>query len=210
MIQSRLLVFPLVLLAALAAVPAWGQAAPRAQAAVDVVLIDVGAIFKEHPYFNQRMKELQADAETAESQVKKERDQLRNMMDELGRIKAGTEEYKNFEAQVFEFKNRLETKVQLQRKELLQREAKIYHQAYQEIQREVEAFAATNSISVVLKFNRETPDPEKPDEILRDLNRPVLFYAKHLDITNYIIDGLKKNMANPVSPASRPSVPPRR
>jgi Skp family chaperone for outer membrane proteins len=187
------------------------SAAPAAPA-VDIVLIDVGAIFKQYPYFKARMNELQADVEAAEAKIKKDRDHLRSMMDELGRIKAGTQEYKDFEAQVFEFRSKLDTNVQLQRKEFLSREAKIYHQAYQEVQQEVAAFAKANSISVVLKFNREAPDPEKPDEIIRDLNKPVLYHAGHLDITNYIIDLLAKRAggANPAAnTGSRQGVPER-
>jgi Skp family chaperone for outer membrane proteins len=194
--------FGSLLVVALAAATAPAQpAASRSTAApsVDVVLIDIGAVFKEHPYFSARMKELQADVEAAEAQIKKERDQLRNMMDELGRIKAGTQEYKDFETQVFEFRSKLDTKVQLQRKEFLQREAKIYHQAYQEVQREVEAFAAANNISIVLKFNREAPDPEKPEEIIRDLNKPVLYYAKYLDITPHIVKQLREKMPAPTA-----------
>ena len=209
--MNKTFVLVVALLATMTAAGASAQsAAPAATPNVAIVLIDVGAIFKAHPYFNARMKELQADVEAAEAQIKKERDQLRTMMEELSRIKAGTQEYKDFEAQVFETRNKLDTKVQLQRKEFLSREAKIYHQAYQSVQQEVEAFARTNNISVVMKFNREAPDPEKPDEIIRDLNKPVLYYAKQLDITDYIVQGLTRRMEGGPSAtpsATRPAVP---
>ncbi len=201
-------------LLAWAAPPAGAQAqgaAPAASPSIAVVLIDVAAVFKEHPYFNARMKELQADVDAAEATIKKQRDQLRSMMEELGRIKAGTEEYKRFEEQVFKFRSELDAKVQLQRKEFLQREAKIYYQAYQEVQREVEAFAAANNISIVLKFNRDPPDPEKPDEIVRDLNKPVLYYARYLDITPHIIKQLREKMPVPTANTQNGPVPfPRR
>ena len=190
------------LVSAMAATAAAQQpAAPAAtQASVDVVLVDIQAVFKEHPYFNQRMKEFQTDAEAAEAQIKKERDQLRTMMEELGRIKAGTQEYKDFEAQVFEARTKLDTKIQLQRKEFVQREAKIVHQAYQEIQQIVERFATANNISVVLKFNRDPADPENPTAIARDLQGPVVYYAKYLDITPHIIK-LMKERAQSAGPA---------
>jgi len=104
----------------------------------------------------------------------------------------------------------LNVRFQLQKKEFSKTEAKIYYMVYQEIQQEVDAFAQANGIAVVLKFKSEQADAEKPDEVLTELNKPVIWYARNLDITPIILESLNRRALQTERPSNGPVNLPRR
>lgn len=162
------------------------------QAGNAVALIDIGYIFKNHTLFKQRMADLQADMERAEQVMKKEADSLRGLREKLNNYRAGTPDYNDLEAKIAKDSADLNVRYQLQKKEFAKAEAKIYYGVYQEIHQEVNAFAQANGVAAVLKFSSEPCDPEKPDEVLRDLNKPVIYWSRNLDITQVILDSLNR------------------
>jgi Skp family chaperone for outer membrane proteins len=81
---------------------------------------------------------------------------------------------------------------------------------YQEIQQEVDAFAQANGIAVVLKFKSEQADADKPDEVLTELNKPVIWYARNLDITAVILESLNRRALQTERPSNGPVNLPRR
>ena len=55
----------------------------------NIALLDVSYIFKNHPRFKAMMEEMKADVERAESDVNKERDTLRKLVEQTGRFPQG-------------------------------------------------------------------------------------------------------------------------
>jgi hypothetical protein len=93
----------------------------------------------------------------------------------------------------------MNVRIQLQRKEFLVREAKIYNQVYQEIAKEVEMFAAANGISAVLRVNGDQVDPNDPQAVLQNINRQVVYFSRNLDITGVILDRLNRDAGRPAA-----------
>jgi Skp family chaperone for outer membrane proteins len=176
----------------------------------EIALIDIGVIFKNHTRFKAHMADLQADMERAEQQMKKERDSLRGLSEQLGGYKAGSVEYKQLEEEITKRSADLNVRFQLQKKEFAKTEAKTYYMVYQEIQQEVDAFAQANGIAVVLKFKSEQADADKPDEVLTELNKPVIWYARNLDITAVILESLNRRALQTERPSNGPVNLPRR
>jgi len=178
-----------------------------------IALIDVNYIFKNHAGFKALKDELNAEVEQAEAQVKRDRETLRKLAEELQLYKKGSPQYKQLEEQMAKLQADVSVRVQMQKKDFIEREAKIFHQVYQQIFQHVRYYAQTNGISAVLKFNGDPVDPSKPETILRDLNKPVVWYAEHLDITPVILNSLNQpgmsRSVPPSGPASRtgPTVP---
>ena len=176
----------------------------------EIALIDIGVIFKNHTRFKAHMADLQSDMERAEQQMKKERDSLRALSEQLNAYKAGTVEYKQLEEEITKRSADLNVRFQLQKKEFAKTEAKTYYMVYQEIQQEVDAFAQANGIAVVLKFKSEQADADKPDEVLTELNKPVIWYARNLDITPIILESLNRRALQTERPSNGPVSLPRR
>jgi Skp family chaperone for outer membrane proteins len=176
----------------------------------EIALIDIGVIFKNHTRFKAHMSDLQADMERAEQQMKKERDSLRALSEQLNAYKAGTVEYKQLEEEITKRSADLNVRFQLQKKEFGKTEAKTYYMVYQEIQQEVDAFAQANGIAVVLKFKSEQADVDKPEEVLTELNKPVIWYARNLDITPMILESLNRRALQTEQRSNGPVNLPRR
>lgn len=194
--------------------PAMAPVVAAAPGGTAIAVLDVSYVFKNHARFKTMMQQMQAQVEAAEQEVKKEREQLKQLAERLEEHRAGTPDYKQLEEQLARKQSDLNTKIQLQKKEFLQQEAKVYHTVYQEMMQEVDYYAATNGIGLVLRFNGDPVDAQKPEDVLRQINQPIIWFPKGRDITPEVLARLNRPAVNPglstPQPASRPGVPPLR
>jgi Skp family chaperone for outer membrane proteins len=167
-----------------------------------LALLDVSRIFKNHQRFKGMMEDMKADVERAEAQVKSERDAISQLADRLQEFHKGTPEYKQMEEDLAKRQAELAVRVNLQKNEFLQREAKIYNSVYQEIWQATDYFCKQNRIDMVLRFNSDQVDVDRPDSVLAFINKPVVWYDRGLDITDAILQDLNRTAINP-GPASR-------
>ena len=117
-------------------------------------------------------------------------------------LNKGTTDYNDMEKDLAKRQADLQVQVQLQKNEFLQREAKIYHNVYQEIWQATDYFCKQNRIDMVLRFNGEAVDVNRPDSVLTYINKPVVWYDPGLDITDQILQELNRTAINP-GPANR-------
>jgi Skp family chaperone for outer membrane proteins len=193
-------------------VPVFSQNPARPTAGPRLALLDVSHIFKNHLRFKAYMDEMKADVERAEAQVKQQDEAIQKMVENLQGYKVGSQDYKALEEEIANRRAKLAIAVQMQRKDFLQREARIYHNVYREIEQELNAFCQSNAIAMVLRFNGEPVDVDKPDSVMVWINRPVVWYNQGLDITQYILDALNRRNPPPAGsnigrPPAGPNVP---
>jgi outer membrane protein len=203
--------------------------APLAQAqqqfAGGVAIIDLSYIFKNHERFKAMTEAMRADVLHAEEVLKRSRtdiEALTKRLTDLGNeLRKDSPEYKQLDADLTRKKIDLSTQVSQQKKEFLEKEAKIYYNVYSEVIDEVKFFAERNRISIVLRFNGDPITDSDPQEILKQLNKQVVYYNQAVDITPHILKAINDRTARaPGSvpgtqtvPGLRPSptgVPPRR
>jgi len=158
---------------------------------VPVALLDVSRIFQEHARFKQMREAMMADVQMAEANAKAEGEAIKGLMEQLRGVPSGSPEYKAMDEQIAVRQGNLEARVRLQRKEFVQREAKIYHYVYLEVLQEVHYYAQTNRIAMVLRFSGEQIDPENPESVIKGINKPVVWYNPQFDITNAILQKLQ-------------------
>lgn len=170
----------------------------------DIALIDIGKLYKDNPRFKQHMEDLQGRMQQAENVFKDEREKLRSLAEQLKDHQAGSPNYVDLERQIAKKKSDLTVAVELQRKEFLKDEAKIHYMIYQQIWDAVDEYARANGIVAVLKFNSDKADVEKPEDILRDLQKPVMWYHAALDITPAIQQMILSRLARGNGPATSP------
>jgi Skp family chaperone for outer membrane proteins len=171
--------------------PAPAQAPARApQARPQIYLLDVSAVFKQHRRMQAMMEDMKKDVERAEQAVKAERDKIRQLAERLKEFRSGTPDYRALEEDLTKAQADLSVRVQLQKKEFLQREAKIFYSVYQEVQQELNYLASQTGVMMVLRTTSEQPDVENPQEVLAYLNRDVIWNTPQVDITSHIIKRL--------------------
>ncbi len=194
--KSQLAAVLCVAAMAVVEVPAFGQApgqaAPAAGSsagpATHVAVIDVGYIFKNHARFKAAMDKMKDEVMAAENGLKAERDRINGLMEQIKGFNVGTPEYKKLEAEIAKAQGDFNVNAQLQKKDFMDREAKVYLQVYTEIEKAVEQFAREHRIAVVHRFDGEPVDNSDRNQILRGITKPIVYLEPGIDIT---IDILK-------------------
>jgi Skp family chaperone for outer membrane proteins len=174
-----------------------GPPSAQSMAGVRIALLDVGRIFKSHERFKAMMQGMKADVENAERAVKNEQAEIKTLDEKSQDFHKGTVEYNQMEKELANRQAALSVKVTLQKNEFLQREAKIYHSVYQEICQVTDYFAKQHRIDMVLRFNSEEVDVDRPDSVLSRINNPVVCYDRGLDITDQILAQVNRTSVNP-------------
>ena len=176
-----------------------------------IALLDVSHIFKKHARLKAMMDEMKQEVSRAEAWVKNENDALTKLKERLRDFRPGSPEYKSLEETVAKRHSELAVRIQQQKREFLQREAKIYHNVYQEIQQEANYYCAAKGVAVVLRLTREPAEVDDPNSVLARINKAVVTYDKNLDITDLILSQLNRRPVggnpNPIGSRQRPGVP---
>ncbi|QGJ69693.1 Hypothetical protein PBC10988_13750 [Planctomycetales bacterium 10988] len=155
-----------------------------------MAIVDLSYIFQHHKRFQQETEGMKQEVEQREQYFKQQRDGLIQMVEELKRWKPSSPEYKQKEAQIAQTKAKLETDLQLQKKEFVEREASMYHKAYREIVDEVKLYSESNGVMLVFRFNGNMIDPAEgpqPNEVMKQLNKAVVYHNPSIDITPVIL-----------------------
>jgi Skp family chaperone for outer membrane proteins len=177
-----------------------------------VALIDLPYVLKNHAGFNHRLEELRREAEGAENALKVKRDEIQKVMVQLDDLNRGSPDFKKLEEEITKRQAGLSVDVNITKKKFQEAEAKIYYEVYQAILAEVRYYAEANRITLVLKFNGDEANKDNPDEIMREMQKMVLYYNPVIDITPIILDRMKGQQpraaagTNPA--AQRPGVQP--
>ena len=198
--QLSTVVAGIVLILTLAAYHAPAQRAGVPGAATQpgpAVMLDISYIFKNHVRFKGMMSDMKADVGRVQAQLKEEGKTIRNLGERLKELRAGTADYKSLEEEGAKRAADLQVQMTLSRKEFLQQEAKIYYTVYKEILQEVEYYATSNNIGMVFRFNGDPVEMGRPDDVLRDINKSVVYFSKNLDITPVILERLNSRGGAP-------------
>lgn len=183
----------------------WDLPAARAQQATtpEVVLVDVGYIFQNHEGFKAMRAELKAAVTQAETEVQAKRNQMRDLAKQLGDMQQGTPEYNDLETKLTKDQADLNVHVAVQRKKFIEHETKMMHEIYKEITDEVAYYCKQKGIRLAVRFEGDPVADDNPDEVIKLINRHVVFYDQAIDITPVILNELNQRAKKPT--AARPT-----
>lgn len=173
-----------------------------------IALVDMNKVFQNHMRFKAAMDDLKKDITNYEAGLGDQRKQAAHMNEQLANYRPGTPEYKQVESQLAQLAANAQVGMAMQKKEFLEREAKVYYQAYMEVAEQVNQIAARNNIALVLSYNGEPINAEDRASILQGVNRAVV-YQRELDITPLVLERLNRG-AMPAAMGARPAIPQRR
>jgi Skp family chaperone for outer membrane proteins len=199
----------LVVYSATAQGPGRPAASPQ-MAAPTIAVVDVGYIFKWHTGFKAMKDSLEAEMKQAADLFKQRAETIDKQVTQLKGMPPGTEAYKQLEESVAKSRADLQIQYQLQQKEFAVKEANIYHTVFQAIEKEVGYVARQNGVIAVFRFNGDPVDPGEPANIIRNVNKQLIWFDTALDMTPEIVRRLNlKNgtqTANPSLPGQRSGV----
>ncbi len=152
-----------------------------------VAVLDVAKVFEGNPVFKDRMKAIQTEAEQFKAKMEAEQNAIRLEAEKLGTFTPESAEYRQLESQLEQRTATLRTTARQTNTDMLNREAKIYFDAYSQMQSVVTAAAAEYGISLVIRFDSGPIDASNRGEVVKGVNRNVVF-QKNLDLTSMVIE----------------------
>jgi len=170
--------------------PAAPAPAPaRAAGGQNVALLDVSYLFEKLPHFKAYMQQVTDDAQKAQDEVKREEQEIKKLAESAEAVR-GTPKFKAIEEEITRRRGDLAVKIELQRRNFQQRQAKIYLSVYKEVQDQASLVCSQYGYDIVLRFNGDPVDAENPQSVLTYINRPVVWYAEQRDITPFVLKSI--------------------
>ncbi len=111
--------------------------------------VDVAYIFKNNEGIKRQVKAVEDNLKAFDTELTAKREQLKTSLEQLKTYQAGSADYTAQEEKVASMESKLRLDMARKRKELADREAKIYYDNYQLISAGVQAIAEYHKISLV-------------------------------------------------------------
>ena len=176
---------------------AWSQQDPKGAAAPNVPhkvgLIDMAHVFKNYKKFEQLREDLKLEISASEEKAKAVQQETTTLQQQLKTFTEGSPEYTKTEKQLVQKAAEFEGFRREKSREFLKKESQIYSQIYHEVEDVVKLYANQFGYTLVIRFNREDPETDNPQQVLQNMNRQVVFYREDDDITQKILNKLNKN-----------------
>ena len=179
------------------------MAQQQAPAGTRVAVIDVSAIFRDHPGFRSDMEAMKQKVKAFEATLQKRGSEIKQHQQQMQSFKPGSAEFKQLEAKILKIQAGGQADAKLKQKDFLEEESKIYYKTYKEVEAEVAKFAQRYGIGLVVRFNAGEIDPTVRASVLEGVNRAVVYQAG-LNITGSV---LKQIQAKYPNMASKPRTP---
>lgn len=162
-----------------------GQSFAQMQPGI-VAVLDVAEVFKENKSFNTQLNAIRNEAKALNEQFQVSMKQLQERAGVLNNYNPGTPERRAKEAELEQDQTKMRTQFRQANEDLLNREAALYNRTYQQLQTVVGQLANQHGISMVLRFDRSQVNPDVRTEVVKVVNRAVVF-QKNLDLTDMVI-----------------------
>lgn len=174
-----------------------------------VAVIDIAKVLKQHPGLNQAMEVMKQDVQRFDAEFRTRVKEVESLREQTQQYEPGSAEYKSLEGRILKMQADINIEATQKKKAFLEREAHIYHSAYEEIVAEVSSFAEQNGIGLVVRFNSDPIDGDNRQSVLEGVNRDVI-YQRNSNITNHIIDRLIRASTARADSPGLGTQPPRR
>jgi Skp family chaperone for outer membrane proteins len=186
----------LVAIVATIVMPLANQAAAQDESSAGglVAVLDVARVFKENQNFESKMASIKSEADGLKSQIEAQMTALQGEAQQLVQYEVGSSERNQLEASLEQRQTSLRTKARQAEADLLNREARIYYETYEEMKSVVGSIAGQHGIALVLRFDSSPIDPENRPEVIKGVNRSVVFHRK-LDLTSMVISKMGTSTA---------------
>jgi Skp family chaperone for outer membrane proteins len=147
-----------------------------------IAVVDMSYVFKNHKRHQAAVEQIKAEMTATEGELKADSEKIRQMEEQRNTFNPGAPEYKQIDEELARNIAEFKLKMDRLRKGFMEREAKAYYDAYLEINGSVMQYATSNNIVLVLRYNGDKPDPNRREDVLREINKSVVFQNR-IDIT---------------------------
>jgi Skp family chaperone for outer membrane proteins len=154
-----------------------------------VALVDLGKVFKKYGVVVEQIEQLQAQFQKTEESAKALVVTIQKIQEELKRQKPGTPDHQRLTDELKVKAKEFETFRQQAQQRLTEEQSRIYLKAYGRVSQEIQQYAESRNIKLVVRYNADPIEGKSPQETAGLLARTVL-YQNALDITDDILQAL--------------------
>ena len=184
--------------------------AQQSPSGTTVAVVDIAVVMENNNKFKSMLDSIQAEITQFDKTLETARQKVTSMVEELKGYNPGTAAYSNLEERIAKIQSDVQVQMQIKRKNVLQKEAKVFHDCYIGVQQTIATFCERNGISLVLNYDSKAINPQSRESVLKGVNRDIV-YQRSLNITKYIVDAVNKsnataapaNVSNPTTTVPR-------
>ena len=154
-----------------------------------VVVVDMGKIFREHISFKSQIAALQKEVEGLKLSIQADRTKIQSESEALSAIDKSSPNFRTKEAEIAKMAADMQLGHNMKNRDFMEKEAKVYYQTYVQILTTVQDFCRKNNVALVVRFNGEAIDPNNRTSVLAGVNN-VVVYQDQKDITALIITAI--------------------
>lgn len=160
-----------------------------------VAVLDVAKVFKENRDFESKMQSIKSTADQLKASIQQKQEAIKQEAAGLQQYEVGSAERNQMEAELVQKQAKLRTEAHQAEVDLLSKEARVYYDTYQQMQGILSSLSAEYGISLVLRFDSEEVDANNRGEVIKGVNRAVV-YQQGLDLTTMVIEKMSTNVAS--------------
>ena len=168
--------------------------AQQARTGTTVAVVDIAVVMENNTKFKSMLDSIQSEITQFDATLEVARKQVTALVDELKGYNPGTTAYSQLEERIAKIQADVQVQMQIKRKNVLQQEAKVFHECYTGVQKTIATFCEQNGISLVLNYDSKAINPQNRESVLKGVNRDIV-YQRSLNITKYIVDAVNKGNA---------------
>ena len=163
-------------------------------ASTKIGLIDMAHVFKNYEKFKNLREDLKAEIEQSDQKAKGMARQLQALQVEMKKFKEGTPGYLTREKKLTQLASEFQTFRKVEQRKFLRREAEIYKTVYLEVTDAVRKYAEYFQYALVIRFNsRGLETVANPAEVIKSMNRQVVYHRNENNITRPVLDYLNRS-----------------
>lgn len=161
-----------------------------------VAIIDVAAVFKAHPQFTQELDNIRNKAEALRSSGMQAQQEFARKAEQLKQLEPSSQEFRDAETNLAKEAALLDNAQKDQIRQLMQAEAKLHYDVYQQVNQLLGSYCENQGITLVLRYANDTLEESNPESIMQKVNSSIIYRQPGQDITPQIIAMLTQNTSS--------------
>ena len=154
-------------------------------------IVDVGAVFKQHPSFKAALEALRGEADRLKADAQQAQQGLAQSHQHLQKEwKPESVEFRNGKAELAKQAAALQVQQNGKIQKLMEQEAELHFSTYQQIKSLISQYCDERGIQLVYRFNSQEMDMSKPGSIMQRVNGSIVYHDPAYDITQVIVGQL--------------------
>lgn len=149
-----------------------------------VVVLDMVRVFKAHPGHQAAMSRIEARAEEMRKDFQQQQIALQEKAKQAASQYQGTQ-LDQIEIQLRQEEVALQTKARQAQTELMKSEAEAFYKTHSEVMTIVQELCQQYNIGLVLGYDSEPIDPNRPESVIRGVQRSVVYQTN--DLTDHVL-----------------------